>query len=308
MSVGVDFDFAKWIAVRRGNMEQSAREGAAYAFMGERKFRRTLAMARPVTMALEATTRLWRDVARTELLGTAVKVSDLQYPRVYEAAKKAGAALRVRVPVVFAAPSSSIKVKVLGTDDAPHLIVNLELAEKLTDDELVAAIGHELGHVQNGHILYATALHYLTSSAAFFVRWVVQPAIMTLQAWSRRAEVTCDRASLLAVRDLNKTLEAMVKLELGPNMERAGSTPASGGEKNSAFNAEEYLKSQPDPKKGIGRYGELFRSHPYVPKRVQALKLFAESALYASVTGADPAGKPSLPDVDKKVSDLISVF
>ena len=80
-------------------MEQQAREGAAYAFAGERKFRRTLAIARPVTMALEATTRLWRDVARTELLGTAVKVTDQQYPRVCEAAKAAGAALRVRVPV-----------------------------------------------------------------------------------------------------------------------------------------------------------------------------------------------------------------
>ena len=295
MSVGVDFDFAKWIAIRRGNMEQSAREGAAYAFMGERKFRRTLAMARPVTMALEATTRLWRDVARAELLGSAVKVNDQQYPRVFEAAKRAGAALKVKVPVVFAAPSSSIKVRVLGTEDSPHLIVNLELAEKLSDDELVAAIGHELGHVQNGHILYATALHYLTSSAAFFVRWVVQPAIMTLQAWSRRAEVTCDRAALLALRDENKTLEALVKLELGLD-------------KDTAFNAEEYLKSQPDPKKGIGRYAELFRSNPFVAKRVQALRLFANSALYASVTGQDPAGKPSLPEIDKQVSDLISVF
>jgi Zn-dependent protease with chaperone function len=295
MSVGVDFDFAKWIAHRRGSMEQQAREGAAYAFTGERKFRRTLAVARPVTMALEATTRLWRDVARSELLGTAVKVSDQQYPRVWTAAKKAGEALRVRVPVVFAAPTSSIKVKVLGTDDAPHLIVNLDLAEKLDETELVAAIGHELGHVQNGHILFATALHYLTSSAAFFVRWVVQPAIMTLQAWSRRAEVTCDRAALLAVRDLDRTLGALVKLELGLD-------------KGSAFNADEYLKALPDTKKGIGRYAELFRSHPYVPKRVQALRLFAESALYAQISGGDPTGKPSLPDVDKQVGDLISVF
>ncbi|TMQ28632.1 MAG: hypothetical protein E6J90_00115, partial [Deltaproteobacteria bacterium] len=167
MSVGVDFDFAKWIAMRRGTLEQQQREGATYAFAGERKFRRTLTVARPVTMALEATTRLWRDVARTELLGTAVKVTDQQYPRVYHAAKAAGAALRVRVPAVFAAPTDSIKVKVLGTDDAPHLIVNLELAEKLDDTALVAAIGHELGHVQNGHIFYATALHYLSQSAAF---------------------------------------------------------------------------------------------------------------------------------------------
>jgi len=295
MSVGVDFDFARWIAARRGALEQSAREGAAYAFTGERKFRRNLMLARPVTMALEATTRLWRDVARTELLGTAVKVSDQQYPRVYEAAKAAGAALRVKVPVIFAAPSKSFKVKVLGTEDAPHLIVNMELAEGLDDSELVAAIAHELGHIQNGHILYTTALHYLNNSAAFFVRWVVQPAIMTLQAWSRRAEVTCDRASLLAVRDLDKTLTSMVRIEMGID-------------KGSAFNAEEYLRALPDVKKGIGRYAELFRSHPYVPKRVQALRLFAGSALYAQVSGQDPAGKPTLSDVDKQCAELISVF
>lgn len=295
MSSGVDFDFARWIAARRGAMEQSAREGAAYAFAGERKFRRNLNIARPVTIALEATTRLWRDVARTELLGTAVKVSDQQYPRVFEAAKAAGAALRVRVPVIFAAPSSSIKVKVLGTDDAPHLIVNLELAEKLDDTELIAAIAHELAHVQNGHILYTTALHYLNTGAAFFVRWIIQPAIMTLQAWARRAEVTCDRASLLAVRDVDKTLQAMVRIELGLD-------------KGAAFNAEEYIRSLPDVKKGLGRFAEAFRSHPYVPKRVQALRLFAESALYAHVTGQDPTGKPTLNDVDKKVSELISVF
>ncbi len=295
MSSGVEFDFARWIAARRGQMEQSARDGAAYAFSGERKFRRNLMYARPVTMALEATTRLWRDVARTELLGTAVKVSDQQYPRVYEAAKAAGAALRVRVPVVFAAPSSSIKVKVLGTEDAPHLIVNLELAEKLDDTELVAAIAHELAHVQNGQILYTTALHYLNTSAAFFVRWVIQPAIMTLQAWSRRAEITCDRASLLAVRDLDKTLQALVRIELGLD-------------KGSAFNADEYLRGLPDVKKGLGRFAEAFRSHPYVPKRVQALRLFAGSALYAQITGQDPTGKPSLADIDKQCSELISVF
>jgi Zn-dependent protease with chaperone function len=295
MSVGVDFDFAKWIAQRRGQQEQQARDGAAYAFAGERKFRRTLTFAQPVVMALEATTRLWRDSARTELLGRAAKVTDQQYPRVYRAAKAAGSALRIGVPAVFAAPSDTIKVAVLGTNDAPHLIVNLDLAERLDDTALIAAIGHELGHVQNGTIFYATALHYLRHSAAFFVRWVVQPAIMALQAWSRRAEVTCDRAALLAVRDLDKTLQALVQLELGV-------------ERGAAFSAEDYLRTVPDVKRGIGRYAELFRSHPYLPKRVQALRLFADSAMYAQATGGDPTGKPSLTDIDKQVADLISVL
>ena len=296
-SVGVEFDFARWLAARRNKEEQQASEGAAYAFSNERRFRRTLGLARPVTMALEATTRLWRDVARTELLGTAVKVTDQQFPRVWTAARAAGEALHVRVPHVFAAATSGIRVKVLGTEDAPHLIVNLELAERLDDTELVAAIAHELGHVQNGHILYATALHYLTSSAVFFVRWMVQPAIMTLQAWSRRAEITCDRAALLAIKDVDRTLSALVKLELGL-------------EKGSVFSAEEYLKSAADALKkgGIGRYAELFRSHPYLPKRVAALRLFAESAFYAKVTGADPTGKASLPVVYKLVAALIAIF
>jgi Zn-dependent protease with chaperone function len=276
-------------------MDQQAREGVAYAYSGELRFRRTLAAARPVTIAIEATTRLWRDVARAELLGSAVKVSSQQLPRIYQAAKIAGANLRVTVPTMFAASTSSIKVKALGTDDAPYLIINLELAEKLSDVELVAAIGHELGHIQNGHILYTTALHYLTSSAAFFVRWVVQPAIMTLQAWSRRADVTCDRASLLAVRDVDKTMEALVKL-------------AMGVKPDSEFSVREYLRDLPDPKKGLGRYAELFRAHPYVPKRVAALRAFADSAYYAMATGADPSGRPSAPDVDRRVGDIISVF
>lgn len=301
MSVGVDFDFTRWLAARRGAMEQSARAGAAYAFSGERTFRRTLQLARPVTIALEATTRLWRDVARTELLSVAQKVNDQQYPRVYRAAKAAAAALSIPIPVVFAAPTPTIKVQILGTEDAPHLIVNLELAETLQDHELVAAIAHELAHIQNGHILYVTALHYLKHSTAFFVRWAVQPAILTLQAWSRRAEVTCDRAALLAVRDLDKALAALVRLELGVDDQAAN----------------EYVRAAPDvPRqglpggvgKGIGRFAELFRSHPNVPKRIHALRLFAGSALYAQLSGQESTGRPTMSDVDKQVADLISVL
>src|SRR5262245_22807168 len=178
MTAGVDFDLARYIAHRRGQVEQSAREGAAYAYSGERKVRRTLTSARPVIIALEATTRLWRDAAKAELLGTSVKVTDQQFPRVHEAARKAAAALRLRVPPVYVAPASwSLKARALGTDDAPYIVVNAQAAESLSELELVAAIGHELGHVQNNHVLYVTALHYLRHSAVFFLRWVVQPAI-----------------------------------------------------------------------------------------------------------------------------------
>jgi Zn-dependent protease with chaperone function len=300
MTVGVDFDFARYVQEKRGVLAQRARDGTAYSYAGERKVRGGGASARPVTMALEATTRLWRDVAKAELLGSSVKVTDQQFPRVHEAARKASEGLRMKAPPVYVAPASwGLRARALGTEDAPYVVVNATLADQLDDVELAAAIGHELGHIQNGHVLYSTALHYLTQSAVFFVRWIVQPAIMTLQAWSRRAEITCDRAALLATRDLEATLRALIKLELGLD-------------KGAAFRLDEYLKEHetPDEKKGLGRFAEYFRGHPYLPKRVQALRLFADGALFASATAGGMAaeGKPSTEEIDRKVADILAVF
>lgn len=292
----IDFDFARYIAERRGQVQQRARDGGVYAYSGENKVRRTLNSARPVVMAIEATTRLWKSVAKTELLGTSVQVTDQQFPRVFETANKASNILRLRAPAVYIAPSSSgIKAKALGTNDDAYIVINSQLLEHLNDDELMALIGHELGHIQNNHVLYATALHYLTDSAAMFVRWVVQPAIMTLQAWSRRAEISCDRAALLCTRDLDITLAAMVKIALG----------LEGDEQ---VNIPDYLDNLPDTSKGVGRYAEYFRSHPYLPKRIRALRVFAESKLYKNALGEDAEDGLSADDVDEKVSEILSVF
>ncbi|WP_428268424.1 M48 family metallopeptidase [Haliangium sp.] len=294
---GIDFDFARYIAERRGQAEQRVRDGSVYAYSGERKVRRTLQSARPVVMALEATTRLWKNVAKTELLGTALKVTDQQFPALYLATREASRTLRMEPPPVYVAPaSSSIMAQALGTNDDAYVVVNAELVENLNPTELLALIGHELGHIQNDHVLYATSLHYLTDAAAMFVRWAVQPAIMTLQAWSRRAHITCDRAALLVTRDLDTTLTAMVKVALGL-------------ERGDQFDIREYVDKLPEmEKRGVGRYAELFRSHPYLPKRIQALQRFAGSALYLSSTGADAAGAPATADVDAEVAEILSLF
>ena len=292
----IDFDFARYIDERRNQVEERAREGGAYSFASERKFRRTLEVARPVVIAIEATTRLWKNVAKAELLGTSVQVNDQQFPRVFEAVRQAGRALKVEPPPVYIAPAtSSIQARALGTNDDAYIVLNSQLLDALGDRELVALVGHELGHVQNNHVLYATALHYLTTSAAMFVRWAVQPAIMTLQAWSRRAEITCDRAALLATRNLDTTLAALVKIALGL-------------EGKDQVNIADYLTNLPDTRKGVGRYAELFRTQPYLPKRVQALRRFAESATYRVALGGNAEGAPSLDQVDVEVAAILSVF
>lgn len=296
----VDFDFARYVLERRGEGAVRAHTGTAYGFAGERKLRRSFIGTRPVTMAVEATTRLWNDRAREELLAAARLASDDQ-PRVWTAAKRASEGLRINAPAVYvASPSFPVRVAALGTEDQPYVVIRADVAEELTDAELVAALGHELGHVQNNHVPYVTAAHYLSHAAGFFVRWMVQPAMMALKAWMRRAEITCDRAALLASRDLEVTLRTMIKLEIGAGDDHLEEL-------------ERYLAAGPDAtEKGLGQrlgqVGQLFRSHPLLSKRITALRKFADGALYVQVTGGDPSGRASTDDIDKQVADLLSVF
>ena len=293
MSVGVDFDFAKWIAVRRGSLEQQQREGATYAFAGERAFRRTLMLARPVTMALEATTRLWRDVARTELLGTAVKVTDEQYPRVYKAAKAAGAALRVRVPAVFAAPAGSIKVKVLGApEDAPHLDRpapgDRRAARRLGPGRRDRARARS--HSERPHLLRDRAA--LPHQRRGVLCSLGRPArdhdaagVVAARRDHLRSRRCCSRSATL-----DKALQALVTLRarhaMPPQAPRSAPTTIcapSPTRRGSPGGASAKLRSS------------CSASRPDVAKRIQALRLFAGSALYAQAIGQDPIGRQADP-------------
>jgi Zn-dependent protease with chaperone function len=293
----IDFDFARYIATRKGEVQQRARDGAAYSYVGERKVRRALVSAKPVIIALEGTTRLWKSAAKGELLGTSVRATDLQHPGVYNATIEAAKVLGITPPDVYVTPaSSSIDARTLGTNDDAYIVINAGLLETLTERELVATIGHELAHIQNNHVLYTTALHYLRHSAVFFVRWVVQPAIIALQAWSRRAEISCDRAALICTQDLPATLSAMAKLSLGVT---------------ESFDLDNYIKDVESGNldaDGLGKYSELFRSHPYLPKRIKALRLFAESRFYRKLTGQDASTAAGAEDVDEQVGEILSVF
>jgi Zn-dependent protease with chaperone function len=294
--IGMDFDFVRYVNYRRGQVEQREREGAAYAYSGERKVRRALTSARPVLLAIEATTRLWKSKARRELLARSTVASDAGHPQLYRAARAAGEALGLDVPALYVAESGFPATSAtLGTDEDTVVVINRRIADRLGDRELVALVGHELGHVQNNHVPYWTALFYLRHEAMFFVRWTVQPAVVALKGWARRAEVTCDRAALIAVRDLDAALAALVKAELD-------------GDSSGAIDVRAHLADLAAARGAVGRATDLFRSHPFLPKRARALEVFAQSVLYHRLTGQADAGGLASEEVDAQVADIMRVF
>jgi Zn-dependent protease with chaperone function len=207
-----DFDFQRYVARKKGARAAQVREGAAYAFPGDVKLLRTLDKLRPIQLAVEEAGRLWRGVARAELLGASVRAGGERFAKVQKAAALCAQRLHIDVPTVYVAPQpSTLGAVCLGTAEDVYIVISAALIEALTPDELLDTVGRECGRIQNGHVPFNTALHYLHVRASGFVRWVVRPATLTLSVWARRAQVTADRAGLLCTRDLDLSLVSMRK-------------------------------------------------------------------------------------------------
>ena len=98
------------------------------------------------------------------------------------------------------------------------------LVDFLTEEELLAVIGHELGHVKCQHMLYKT-MAYILRYLGISVLTDLMPAgtgtlaSISLQLailnWERMAELSCDRAALLVVQDPEIVASALSKLAGG---------------------------------------------------------------------------------------------
>lgn len=270
-------------------------EPHGYAYVSDHTTRRTFEKLKPVELAVSAAVRLFKSVGKAELLGHAVKVGPQQFPRLHGLARECAETLGIATPTVYIVNSPVLNAATYGTNEDSFVLVHSALVDHLSDDELRSVIGHECGHVHNKHVVYLTTMHLLAQMAASFVGWIVQPAVLALNAWSRRAEITCDRAGLLCSKDLGVSTKTIAKLALGST------------KLYEQMNLEAFLAQADEIKDSVGRFREAFATHPWLPKRVLALRAFAESELYRAHTATGPGGL-SMTEVDEKVHGIIKVW
>jgi Zn-dependent protease with chaperone function len=294
MAQAPTLDFASFVAQRKnerptGGLDTSGHE---YAYVSDRQTRATFEKMKPVELAVASTVRMWKQVWRNQLLGSAVKVSERQFPRIQRLAKQCADTLHIATPQVYIVNSPTLNAATYGTNEESFIMVHSALVDHYSDEELLTVLGHECGHIHNSHVVYLTALHYLTQVAGIFVRWAVEPAIIALRAWSRRAEITCDRAGMLCSKSDAVSARALTKLALGSR------------KLYEEFNLEAFLEQYEEGKEGIGKYMEAFATHPYLPKRVLAMRVFGESELYRKAVGRGEGGL-SMQEVDDRVRALL---
>ncbi len=266
----------------------------AYAYVSDRNTRLAFQKAKAVELAVAAAVRMFKSFGKAELLGHAVKVGERQFPRVHQLGLKCARTLGITPPTIYIVNSPVLNAATYGTNEDAFVLVNSALVDHMSDEELLSVIGHECGHIHNNHVVYLTAMHYLTNIAGLFTRSLGLPALLGLRAWSRRAEITCDRAGALCAGDLDVALKALTKLALGSRR------------LYDELNIEAFLEQHQEARDSIGRFTEVFSSHPWLPKRVLALRTFAESQLFRKHVGGGPGGL-SMQEVDEKVHEIIKV-
>lgn len=281
--------------IERRKKAGTPQEGDGYAFSGDLKMLRTMRRLKPVELAVEAAVRLFNSVVKNQLLGGAVLVTEKQFPHIHKIGKKCADTLGVPEQQMYVIQAlGSINAMTMGTNEESVVIIHSATIDHLTEDELLFVIGHEFGHIQNNHAVYRTALYFLMNMVSAFVQWIVTPAILALNHWSRRAEITADRAGLLCSQDITVAQRAMAKMALGSK------------ELYEQLDLDEYLKQLEQSQQNFGRIAEISQSHPYVTKRIEAMRLFAESAYYRKQLGLD--GGTSKAALDEKVADIVRVW
>jgi Zn-dependent protease with chaperone function len=292
-----DVTFAEYVAARKGQAATRLREGAAYAYGGDLGTRTTLDRLPPVRMATAAAVRFWASVGKARVLGEAVRVGERQFPVLDRLLDRCVQTLQIPRPALFVTPHpTGLDAYTFGSGDEPTIVLASAIVDKLDEAELGAVLGQQCGHVQNDHAAHLTTLYFLRNAGSLLVRWAVQPAVLALRRWARRADITCDRASALCSRDLAVTTRALVKLALGSSR------------LYSDVNVEEYLRALAEPTVMTGAVGELRSEQPQLPRRLQALKVFGETTYWKSVIGG-PGGAQSASitreECDARVAELL---
>jgi hypothetical protein len=289
---GGAMSFTRYVATKK-KAAYGGTDGARYAYAADVAMLNAFRRMKPVEMAAAATVRMYKDVYKNQLLGTTIKVTPRQFPSIHQIAVECAESLDVPVPQVYIKNDPIVNAFTFGTDDDAFIVVHSALVDHFDRDELKFVIGHETGHIQNKHVIYNTVL-ILLRTAASLLRYLVPPAEVALLAWYRRAEVTCDRAGLLCCGDLSAASRSFLKM-------------ACGSKKlYEELDVEEYLHQADEGREGVGRLTELFASHPYIPKRIEAMRVFSESELYRRATGAGDEGL-SMAEVDERTHDVIQI-
>lgn len=238
-------------------------------------------------LAKHGADRIWRVMNESSNL----RLGPTQVGSIYELHLEACRRLDVEPPPLYLQHDVRVNAYTSGVE-APFVVLTSGLVEGFKDDEIMCVIGHELGHMLAGHVLYGMVARSLGSILTLLgslgppvLGPLLEASIFSgLMYWQRCAELTADRSGLLAVQDPEVALRTEMKLSAGPCQRIA-----------SELNLEAFLEQAKEfEEEGIQKTDSLWRaalehdrSHPWPVKRARELQHWVASGDYEGILGGN---------------------
>jgi len=236
---------------------------------------------------------------RLMYLASSVRASQEQFPDLYQAMLDGCYILDLpHVPELYISQNFQVNAMALGLDK-PFIVLNSSLVELMDPEEVRFVIGHELGHVLSGHTVYNTMLRNLIllvqRLALVPFAWIgLRAVVWGLEEWSRKAEMSADRAGLLATQDVDAARRSLMKL--------------AGGRRLADFSSDEFHRQAreydavPDVRESLLKLLQLQgQTHPFAVVRFAELDRWADEGDYQSILAGNYERRDD--DSDTSVGD-----
>lgn len=238
-----------------------------------------------VNFVLDWTMIKWHVV---QLCGSNFHVTKESCPELYNMVHESAETLDIgRLPEIYTQWSYGINAYTTGYKDNTILVLQSGSVDLMPDPELTFVIGHELGHIKSGHVLYHMMVQFfaqIISSTVLAGKFIV-PIQLGLNYWYRMSEFTADRAGLLVCQDLEAALGAIMKMAGLPKRYFNTSDPHVF-----AKQAKEFMTKYGDTTdKIIRNISILDDTHPWTVMRAYELIKWVENGDYEKVLNGNAA-------------------
>jgi Zn-dependent protease with chaperone function len=241
---------------------------------------------------------------RQSYLGNSIKVSERQLPQLWASYDGVRRILDMPGEYEVYVSSSVIWNAVTIGSQSPMIVLGSNLLEQLTAGEQRTIIGHEMGHILSDHVLYITALNILLSATAGSLPLIglpIRAVRAVLLEWRRAAELSCDRAATLAVRDPRIVCRTLMVLASG--------LPADRLDLDAFMTQAMEYENWEDSHDRIRRFfNEINATHTYAVRRVSEVMRWVQSGEYDRIIRGEYRRRGDPTNVREEASDAMEFY
>ena len=241
---------------------------------------------------------------RQSLLGNSVRIGERQLPEVWSGYLGVKRILDIDADIDLYVSSTIDWNALTAGSRRPMIVVGSNLLRQLGPGEQRAVIAHELGHVLSDHVLYITALNILLAAGGGLPLGLglpVRAVRAVLLEWRRAAELSCDRAATLAVRDPRIVCRSLMVV--------AGGLSADELDLDAFMTQAMHYENWEDNHDRVRRFfNEINATHANAVRRVSEIMRWVQSGEYDRIQRGEYRRRDDPTDAREEAGDAFEFY